>query len=303
MSPILIALLAPALWAAGNHIDKYLVDRRMTDAGVGAALVFSALVGVPMAVVFWLLHPAVTAMRPDHAALLTFNGALYVISLWPYLLALQRDDAAVVVPLFQLTVVFSYALGLIFLGEQLTLLEAGASALIIAGSLLLTVHWRAGMRLKHDLLLLMVAAAFMNALNWFLFKFVAIQEDFFVSSFWEYTGFGMAAAGLLLIPVCRREFFRVLGTNSRQVIGLAGANEILALGAKIATNVASLALPLAVISTIHSLQAPFVLFFGLILSAVTPRHYLQDNVPANVFLQRMTAIVLIVVGTIGLSLL
>lgn len=302
VSPILIALLSPALWAAGNHIDKYLVDRRMTNAGVGAALVFSAIVGVPMALVFWLLHPAVGAMPPAHAALLTFNGALYVISLWPYLLALQRDDAAVVVPLFQLTVVFSYALGLAFLGEQLTLLEAGASILILAGSLMLTVHWRTGMRLKHDVLLLMVAAAFMNALNWFFFKFVAVQENFFVSSFWEYAGFSIAAAGLLLIPICRAQFFRVLRTNSRPVISLAGLNELLALCAKIATNVASLALPLAVISTIHSLQSLFVFIFGLILSAVTPRHYQQDNVTARVFLQRMTAIVLILVGTVGLSL-
>lgn len=301
MSPILIALLAPALWAVSNHIDKYLVDRRMVDAGVGAALVFAALAGVPMALVFWLLHPAVTTLQPIHAALLTFNGALYVISLWPYLLALQHDDAAVVVPLFQLTVVFSYGLGLVFLGERITLLQAGASALIIAGSLVLTVHWRAGMKLKKEVLLLMLAAAFLNAMNWFLFKFVAIQEDFFASSFWEYAGFSIAAMGLLLIPVCRRQFLQVLRTNSRQIISLAGLNELLALGAKISTNIASLALPLAVISTIHSVQSLFVLIFGLILSAVTPRHYKQDNISAHVFLQRMTAIVLIVAGTIGLS--
>lgn len=296
-------MLAPVLWAVGNHIDKYLVDRRMTNVGVGAALVFSALVGVPMAAVFWLLHPNVGAIQPIHAALLTLNGALYVVSLWPYMLALQRADAAVVVPLFQLTVVFSYGLGLVFLGEQLTPTVAGAAALIIAGSLMLTIHWHAGMRLKKDVLLLMVAAAFINALNWFLFKFVAIHEAFFASSFWEYAGFSLAAVGLMLIPPCRVEFFRVLRVNSGKVMSLASVNEILALGAKIATNIASLTLPLALISTIHSLQSPFVLIFGLILSAVTPRHYKQDNIPTHIFLQRMTAIVLIVIGTVGLSLL
>jgi len=83
MPSILIALLAPALWAAGNHIDKYLVDRRMLNTGVGAALVFSSIVGVPMIVVFWLLSPNVTAIHPLNAAILTINGALYIISLWP----------------------------------------------------------------------------------------------------------------------------------------------------------------------------------------------------------------------------
>ena len=302
MSPIIIAMLAPALWAAGNHIDKYLVDRRMQNAGVGAALVFSSIVGVPMALIFWLLRPDVTAIQPQNAAIVMLNGALYILSLWPYLLALQRDDAAVVVPLFQLTVVFSYFFGLVFLGEQLTLEEACASLLIIAGSLVLTVHWKAGMHLKKDVLMLMVAAAFLNALNWFLFKYVAIQEDFFVSSFWEYAGFSIAAAGLLLINSCRNEFFSVLRMNSRRVISLAGINEMLALGAKIATNIASLLLPLAVISAIHSMQSFFVLIFGLVLSAVTPQHYQQDNMNAHVIAQRMTAIVMIVAGAVVLSL-
>jgi drug/metabolite transporter (DMT)-like permease len=303
MTAIIIAMLSPALWAAGNHIDKYLVDRRMQNAGVGAALVFSSLVGVPMALIFWLLRPHVTAIHPLNAAILTFNGVLYIFSLLPYLLALQRDDASVVVPLFQLTVVFSYGLGLVFLGEQLTPAQAGGSLFIIAGSLVLTLHWRAGMRLKHDVLLLMLAAAFLNALNWFLFKYAALSEDFFVSNFWEYAGFSIAALGLLLVARCRNEFFQVLATNSRRVIGLASLNEMLALGAKLATNIASLFLPLAVISSIHSMQSFFVLIFGLVLLSVTPHHYKQDNIHARAILQRMAAIVMIVAGAVALSLL
>jgi drug/metabolite transporter (DMT)-like permease len=301
MTPIIIAMLSPALWAASNHIDKYLVDRRMQNAGVGAALVFSSLVGVPMALIFWLLRPDVTTIHPLNAAILTVNGVLYIVSLLPYLLALQRDDAAVVVPLFQLTIVFSYVLGLIFLGEQLTPAQAGGSLFIIAGSLVLTLQWRAGMRLKHDVLLLMLAAAFLNALNWFLFKYAALSEDFFVSSFWEYAGFSIAALGLLLVSRSRNEFFQVLATNSRRVISLAGLNEMLALGAKVATNIASLFLPLAVISAIHSMQSFFVLIFGLMLLSVTPHHYKQDNIHARVILQRMVAIVMIVAGAVALS--
>jgi len=215
---------------------------------------------------------------------------------------LRRDDASVVVPLFQLTVVFSYLLGLIFLGEQLTWLEAGASMLIIAGSLILTVDGDAGFHLKREVLLLMLAAAFLNALNWFLFKYVAVQENFLVSSFWEYAGFSIAAIFLLALRSPRMEFTKVVQKSSRQVIGLAGLNELLALGAKVATNIASLLLPLAVISVIHSTQSFFVLALSLILSTVTPRNYLQDNLGARVILQRVMAIVFIIAGAIGLSL-
>jgi uncharacterized membrane protein len=305
MTPILIALLAPALWAAGNHIDKYLVDRRMQNAGVGAALLFSSLVGVPMALVFWLLQPRVMQVQPLHAGVLMLNGMLYIFSLWPYLIALQRDDAAVVVPLFQLTVVFSYLLGLVFLGEQLALAEMGAALLVVAGSLLLTVQWHKASRharLKTPVLLLMLLAAFLNAMNWFLFKFVAVQENFFASSFWEYVGFGISALVLLFVAPWRNEFWAVLGRNSRALVGLAGLNELFALGAKVATNFASLFLPLAMISAIHSTQSFFVFLLGLLLSYLTPHRYKQDNMPAHVILQRVIAILLIVAGTVALSL-
>ena len=117
---ILIALLAPACWALGNHIDKYLLGQRLDQRGIGSLMLFSALIGLPMMLLIVLIQPGVFQLSPLAGAIMMLNGMLYVIGLLPYFYALQHDEASIVVPLFQTTAVFSYLLGFVVLGEELT---------------------------------------------------------------------------------------------------------------------------------------------------------------------------------------
>jgi uncharacterized membrane protein len=298
MNWIFIALLSPALWAIGNHIDKFLLERRMRTGGVGSLVLFSSLIGlIPLPVIF-LVRPTVFDISLRNACLVMLNGVLYVLSLLPYLHALHRDDASIVVPLFQITAVFSYAAGLIFLDERLTGLQLFAAALIILGSIALSLEFRQhGYRLKADVLALMVLASLLNALNWLIFKFVAVQENFWVSSFWEYLGF--IAFGLLAficIKSWRHEFMAVLRANRRSTLGLVALNEGVSLAAKVATNIASLAAPLALISTLHGLQPVFVLMFGVLLTLLVPG-YGREKLGKRVIAQKVTAIALTMTGT------
>ena len=297
-----IALLAPALWAVGNHIDKYLLDKELKGMGIGPLLLFSSLVGLPAMAVILLLHPDVFSISPGNGALIVLNGILYVLGLIPYYYALQRDEASIVVPLFQTTAVFSYLFGLFVLDERLSALQITACLLIVLGSALLTleIKWKLS-RFKIDVFALMLAASLLNALNWLLFKYVAIQEDFWKTSFWEYVGFTVVAAGALLFcRSFRRELVIVLRENRSRVLGLVGLNELVSLGAKTATNIASLAAPLALISTVHGLQPFFVLIYGVLLSLTAPLHFRED-LTRGVMIQKLTAITLTVGGTLMLN--
>jgi uncharacterized membrane protein len=273
-----IALLSPALWAAGNHIDKFLLAKRLRAGGVGSLILFSSLIGFVPVFLILFIHPAVLDISLRNAGIVILNGALYIASLLPYLHALHRDEASIVVPLFQTTAVFSYIFGLLVLGETLTLLQGLAAALIILGSLALSLEFQPKLeaqrlRIKTDVLLLMLLASLLNALNWLLFKFVAVQEDFWVSSFWEYIGFiSFGVLAFLWVKPWRDEFFAVLKANSASVLSLAALNEGLSLTAKIATNIASLTAPLALISTVHGLQPAFVLGYGVLLTLFVPSY-------------------------------
>jgi uncharacterized membrane protein len=297
-----IALLAPALWAIGNHIDKYLLDRELKSIGIGPLLLLSSLVGLPAMAVILAVHSDVFSISPRNGVLIVLNGILYVLSLIPYYYALQRDEASIVVPLFQTTAVFSYLFGLFVLDEKLTLLQIAACLLIVFGSALLTLEInRKKSRMKFDVFALMLAASFLNALNWLLFKYVAIHEDFWKTSFWEYVGFVLVAlCALLFGKSLRSDFVDFLRMNRSRVLGLVGLNELVSIGAKTATNIASLAAPLALISTVHGLQPFFVLIYGVLLTLAAPHHF-RENLTTVAIIQKIAAITLTVGGTLMLN--
>jgi drug/metabolite transporter (DMT)-like permease len=299
---IVIGLLAPACWACGNHIDKYLLHSQQNQRGVGALLLFSAFIGLPALALIWLAQPHVTAISFTSGAILVANGALYVLGLLPYLYALERDEASVVVPLFQTTAVFSYLLGLFVLDEQLTWWQIFASLLVMGGSLLVILEVMPNsLVFKRSILLLMLTASFLNALNWLLFKVVAIHEDFWRSSFWEYVGFVLIGLCFLMIKPYRNECIALFRQGSSRVLSLVTINEILSLVAKTATNKASLLAPLALVSILHGLQPLFVFLYGVALTLYLPR-YGSERLVGRVVVQKVVAIVLMTVGTSLLAL-
>jgi drug/metabolite transporter (DMT)-like permease len=302
MNWLVIALLSPALWAAGNHIDKYLLDKQLASHGPGPLLLFSALAGCISAPLIVLSGARVFDIAPVNAMLVALNGALFVLSLLPYYQALIRDEASIVVPLFQTTAVFSYVFGAVFLGEHLDLVQTLAAFAIVAGSILLTLELNRGtLRFKRDVFLLMMLASCLNALNWLLFKVVAQDTAFWVTSFWEYVGFAVMGA---LLFVCvghyRRDFLKVVRGNRPGVLGLAALNEALSLGAKTATNIASMTAPLAIVSALHGLQPLFVLVLGVLLS-LRVTQYNRENISQKTLLQKGVAISLTVAGTAFLA--
>src|SRR5262245_35573484 len=137
-----IALLAPACWAVGNHIDKYLLAKQLDRRGAGSLMICSALIGALAMALILMVRPDVLGVGLPHALIALLNGVLYILGLLPYFHALQRDEASIVVPLFQTTAVFSYVLGLLVLGEQVTGWQLGATVLIICGSILIALELR-----------------------------------------------------------------------------------------------------------------------------------------------------------------
>ncbi|HET9222419.1 MAG TPA: EamA family transporter [Roseiflexaceae bacterium] len=292
-----VALLAPACWAVGNHIDKYLLARQLDSRGIGSLMICSALVGALVMPLILIVQPEVLRISLAHAALIMLNGMLYVLGLLPYFHALQRDEASIVVPLFQTSAVFSYILGLLVLGEDLTALQLGAALLIICGSILIALEL--GQRrstFKSVVFALMLLASFLNALNWLLFKFVAVQEHFWVASFWEYAGFVLVGALMLLfVGPYRRDFVALLKQSKFNVLGLVALNETASLAAKTATNVASLMAPLALVSTVNGLQPLFVLMYAVMLTLYLPR-YGRERLGTKFVIQKVAAMTLMIVG-------
>ncbi|MDP1743381.1 MAG: EamA family transporter, partial [Candidatus Amesbacteria bacterium] len=228
----------------------------------------------------------------------SLNGFFYVLAVLPYFYALQRDEASIAVPLFQMVPVFSLVLGYFILGETLTSMQLLGGTLIISGaifmSLDLTVHKK--IKLKKEVFLLMALSSFLFAINFLFFKYFAINARFWVTSFWEYVGFAIFASLLLVfVKSYRNEFFKILKTNKISVLTINGINEVVNIIAKASFNFASLLAPVTLIWIVNGLQPLFVFIFGVFLTLIAPK-ISQENISRKILVQKMLAIVIMFIG-------
>jgi len=297
MSWFFIALFAPALWSATNHIDKYLLGRYFQHKGTGALIIFSSLIGLFVLPVILLFQPNVLGILPLHALLIMGSSIISLMGILAYLYALGKDEASIVVPLFQTIPVFAYILGFVFLDETLTVQQIIAALLIVAGAIIISLsRGEKGAQLKGMVLLFMLIASFFIALGSLIFKFVAIQADFWTTSFWMYVGnVLMGAFFLVFIQQYRNQFVSVVQSNRIPAIGLNGLNEVLDVMASLSLRYATLLAPLALVWTVNGFQPFFVLLYGVILTLFFP-HIGTESLLKKHLIQKLIAITLMFAG-------
>ena len=295
---LLFAFLGPISWAASTHIDKYLVERYFKNSDTAVLMVFTALIGLVMLPFIWFLEPGMLALPLTNILVMTASGIFYMGAMLFYLRAIQSAEASVVAPLFQTTILFTFVLGYLVLGETLTGVNALGAVLIALGALILSLDTSLHIRtLKLRILLLMLLCTFVLALSTVIFKFFAIQEQFWSTTFWTFAGEALFGAGILLVPRYLRQFILLLKTNTGALLTVNAANELINLGGGLSVRFASLFAPVVLVSAISSTTTLFVFLFGVLLTIFLPNLAHEDLSRANL-LQKGAAALLVAVGVI-----
>lgn len=277
MSWLAFAFSGPVLWGISFHLDKYLVERYFRDADAAVLLVFTACAGIAMLPVIGFFQPgtltlAMTSILPiAGAGVLGLGGMLF------YLRALQTEEVSVVASLFQASPVFAAALSYLVLGETLSLLQIAGGLLIIGGALLLS--WRRhgdGSAFKMRLVALMLPCTLALAAASVIFKFFAVREEFWITTFWTYAGQALFGCGLLTIGPYRRQFLALLGTSRSALLAISGTNELINLGGGLGMRYAITLAPIGLVQAVGSTTSLFVFLFGIVLSLVAPRVGRED---------------------------
>jgi uncharacterized membrane protein len=304
MNWLVFAFSGPILWAASTHIDKFLVERYFKDSDAAVLMVFTALVGVATLPFIAWLEPSVMGVGVTNAALMGASGILYMSGMLLYLRALQGEEASVVAPFFQASPLFGYVLGYLVLHETLSPQQLTGGALIISGTLLVSLRLggpRAGaVRFNVRLAALMLGCALMLALSSLIFKVFALADDFWPTTFWMFVGEAVFGAGLLAVTRYRTQFAALMRTNPGAVIGINAANELINLGGGLGTRYALLLAPLSLVQAISSTTTLFVFGFGLLLSLFFPALG-RESLSARDLLQKGVAAALVVVGAVLVS--
>ena len=295
---LLYAFTGPLLWAVATHIDKFLVDKYFRHSDTAVLMVFTALLGVLALPVIWLAEPQVLALPWLATAVMTVSGILYMGAMLFYLRAIQSEEASVVVPLFQANTVFTFALGLIFLRELPRWQQLAGAALVVGGALGLSLDKKLRFgSFKPKLVLLMCAATFVLALSSVVFKFFAVHDEFWSTTFWTFVGEGLFGAAILAVPKYRKQFTTLFRKNPGAVIGVNAANELINLGGGLGVRYASLLAPVGLVSAISATSTFFVFLFGILLTLFFPRIGREDLSARNVY-QKAAGGVLIMAGVV-----
>jgi drug/metabolite transporter (DMT)-like permease len=301
MNWFIIAILAPLIWAVSNFIDKFLISKYF-KSDIKTLVVYSSLIGLPVAFLIGIFKPQVLALNFITAILIILNSFLLIIYLFPYYKALSKADASAVIPIFQIIPLFSYFLAFFVLGEILSGLQIFGSLLIILGAVGISLNFKnKRLHLTKEILFLQILASLIISLNYLFFKFFAIQLDFWTVSFWQYTGFAIFGLFLLIfIRSYRKSFFLSIKINKSKIIRLNVLNETINIIGMLIFSFATLLAPLALVGVISGFQPLFAFLIGIELSLFSP-HLIKEDLNKKVLLQKIIFILLMFLGAIILN--
>jgi drug/metabolite transporter (DMT)-like permease len=298
MTWFFIALIGSLLYASTNHIDKYLISKYLKGGEVGSLIIFSSIFSVFALPIVYFIHPEVFSVTLFQGIALAATGMMTVFAILLYFYALLEDEVTNVVPFYQTIPIFAFALGFLILKETVTSTQALASLIIISGAVLLSFEFGGGkVRFKGKVVLYMLTASLLYALSSVIFKLVALEEGFWLSTFWSLAG-KVILGGVFLaaVPVYRNQFLTVLKDNKIRILAINSVNEILAIFADALVGFATLLAPVALVLLAGAFQPVFVLMIGVILTVFFPR-ISEESLTRRHLVQKVLTICVIMVGT------
>jgi drug/metabolite transporter (DMT)-like permease len=284
MEWFLLAILAPIVWAMGNHIDAFLVKYFIKNndvsetSGVGSLIIVSCLVGILILPIVLVFNPEVFSVERGARIILIMVGFLEGVSVLAYLYAVMDDDIASVTAWFNSIPIFNLVLGFLILGESITRTQFVGFLIIILGLIILSVKkTELGLFLKRRVVLLMLSASFAYGLMTILFKLGARVDSFWVSSFWQYVG--LSLLGILFfvfIKPYRRSFIEIFSNKGLKFYSINVINEFLFITGTMISNYASLLAPVALVSLVGSFQPLIVILFSFLIALF--RHRKKEQI-------------------------
>jgi hypothetical protein len=143
----------------------------------------------------------------------------------------------------------------------------------------------------------MLACTFILAFASVIFKFYAVRDEFWATTFWTYAGEALFGIAILAVPRYRRQFKLLLRTNTGPLLAVNGANELINLGGGLGVRFASLLAPVALVSAIASTTTLFVFAFGILLSLLLPA-LSRENLSRESLIQKAIAIPIVTAGVL-----
>lgn len=299
-SAVIITIFASFLWALTNHIDKFMINGvDESGSSLKTLLVFSTLIAGAIFTPIWLIVSNFSVSISTLSLICIFlSSIVYILATYFYFIALNNNDASIVVVMFQLIPVFSYILALIFFKENLTIQQIIGSIIIILSAIVISFDFKGNNKKnKFKALLLMSLSSLMYAVYFILFDISIRNSSYNSCAFWFQVSFLFIGIVLICIKSYRTVFIKAIKTNGKKYFSLNITNEALNLIANLLVNFANLTIPIALANILNGFQGAFVFILGIIGVKLLPK-YFKEDLSKKIVLQKMSCITLSVIGLI-----
>lgn len=295
---VISPILASLLWAITNHIDKFLVTGiDKSGSSIKTLLVFSTLVAWIVLLPVWLIISKFSvSISYISLIFVVLSSFTYVLSIYFYFKALEKNDTSVVIVMFQLIPVFSYILALIFFKENLAIKQIIWWLIIILSAILISIDFEErNNKNKQVALALMTLSSLLFATYFFLFDIGIRNSSYNSCAFWFQIGLLILGIVFLCIKSFRTTFIEAIKNNGKKYFSLNITNETINLIANLLVNFANVTIPLALANILNGFQWAFVFILGVLWVIFLPK-YFKENLSKRVVIQKMSCIVLSIIG-------
>ena len=297
---ILIPILACFLWAVTNHIDKFMITGiDQSKDSIKILLLFSTFVAGIVLIPIWLIlgHFEIGISTISLISVL-LSSVIYILATVLYFKAMEKNDASIVVVMFQLIPVFSYVLALILFKENLIARQIIGSIIIIFSAIIITFDFgEKNSKKKLKALLLMTISSLCYSVYFILFDIGIRHSAYYSCAFWYQIGFLIMGLMLLCIKAYRIPFINAIKKNGKRYLVLNVTNESINLIANLLVNFANTLLPIALVNVLNGFQSMFVFILGVIGTIFIPK-YIKEDLRRSVVIQKIISIILGIIGLI-----
>ena len=182
------------------------------------------------------------------------------------------------------------------LNEALSGRQILAGLIILTASLGISIDPRSGIKIKKDVFVLMLLSSSLYAVGALIFKFGAVNSNYWAAIFWELVGMVATALFLLFFSRFRRQLVYLVNFQNKKFYTLTALNESIGMIAGLVLNYAYLLAPLALVQLVGALQPVFVLLLGILLTLFAP-HWGREDLGKGFLLQKIFLILGILFGS------
>lgn len=302
MNWIFLSLLAPFLFALGNHIDQDLVTKffpgEEDSSSVGSLIIVSCIFGLLFLPFIVYFVPTVLQVPINDSLFLIGIGVVEGLAILAYLYAIfEGEEISSLVAWFNSIPVFSLILGFIFLGETISPVQFVGLCIVLGGLIMLSVRKEEStFLLKKKIVILMLTSSILYSAIYTFFKTVTETHSFWESAFWQYIG--LTILGLIFFIFFknyRTAFLQTFKNKSIKFYSLNLFNEIIFIGGNLITQFAMLLAPIALVSLLGAFQPLIVLSFTFVLSIFARSKEGLNNLPVW---QTVTGILMTIAGLV-----